>query len=375
MLYRKHRPQTFEEIVGQEHVVKSLRGALESGRIGHAYLFTGSRGTGKTTLARVFAKALNCQNYAKLSADFASAAGGKQLSKNIPCNKCVSCQAINNGTSLALIEIDAASQTGVDNIREITDSASISAIGGPRKIFLIDEAHMLSKPAFNALLKTLEEPPAHVVFILATTEVHKIIPTVLSRVQRFDFRRLTQDQIVSKLARVAEQEEIKIDQDALLAIAMSSDGALRDAEVALSKVQACVRKSDRITAKELSEILGIVPFKYYSELTAAVLNNDRAAALELIRRVYESGADMESFSGNLVEYLRQVFLSKINPALLASYRGQARDGEDILTAIGKNTTEHQLIKMMTTFSKARSDAKHSPIPQLPLELAIIDLTS
>ena len=208
MLYRKYRPQTFSEVVGQEHIIQTLKGALTTGRIGHAYLFCGPRGTGKTTIARLFAKALNCDS----------------RKKDGDCDDvCRYCLAVKGNNSLDLIEIDAASQTGVDNIRELTDSAMVAATGGRYKIFLIDEVHMLSKSAFNALLKTLEEPPAHVVFILATTEPHKILPTVLSRVQRFDFKRFSSRQIVGKLKKIAKSEEIEIDENGLTAIAVSAD--------------------------------------------------------------------------------------------------------------------------------------------------------
>ena len=196
MLYSKYRPQTFSQLVGQEHVVKTLEGALLSGRVGHAYLFTGPRGTGKTTMARIFAKALNCADFAKMrAANFdAKSSVLRSLGEgglSIPCNHCQACLTVNNGTSLDLIEIDAASNRGIDEIRALKESAQVAAPSGGYKVFLIDEVHMLTKDSFNALLKILEEPPAHVVFILATTEPHKILATVLSRVQRFDFRRIT----------------------------------------------------------------------------------------------------------------------------------------------------------------------------------------
>src|SRR3989339_1286739 len=222
MLYRKYRPQTFAEVVGQDHIIKTLTGGLISGRIGHAYLFTGPRGTGKTSVARVFAKSLNCHNLSK---------------DGNPDNKCDSCSIMNEGRSMDLIEIDAASNRGIEDIRNLKESALVAAPSGKYKVFIIDEVHMLSKDAFNALLKILEEPPAHVIFILATTESHKILPTVLSRVQRFDFKRLTPSQIFTKLKEVAKTEKINIEDEGLKAIAVSSDGALRDAEVSLSKLR------------------------------------------------------------------------------------------------------------------------------------------
>jgi len=358
LLYRKYRPQKFSEIVGQEHVVKTLQGALESGRVGHAYLFTGSRGTGKTSLARVFAKTLNCI---------------KKDSE--PCNECPFCLAANQGISLDLIEIDAASRTGVDDIRELNDSAMVAAPGGGYKIFLIDEVHMLSKSAFNALLKTLEEPPKHVVFILATTEPHKILPTVLSRVQRFDFKRLNQEQISEKLKMMARKEGIKISGDAVKTIAMSADGALRDAEVALSKVQASVQSAEEITAESVQEILGLASYRYYPEFVGYLLNNDRVGAMDLIQKIYISGTDLENFTGNLVEYMRNILMAKINPAGLASVSGMNDEETRNMSALGQNLDSQRLIKMIVSFSNARNEIKHSPVPQLPLELTVIELTT
>ena len=362
MLYRKYRPQKFSEIVGQEHVVKTLQGALESGRVGHAYLFTGSRGTGKTSLARIFAKTLNCQ---------------KRLIRSDlkePCNDCHFCFAANQGNSLDLIEIDAASRTGVDDIRELNDSAMVAAPSGGYKIFLIDEVHMLSKSAFNALLKTLEEPPKHVVFILATTEPYKILPTVLSRVQRFDFKRLNQGQISEKLKMIAGKEGIKINDEAIKTIAMSADGALRDAEVALTKIRASVDPSKEVSAEDVNEILSLVSYKYYPEFLGRLLNNDRIGSMEIIQKIHMSGADMENFTGNLVEYLRDVLMAKINPAVLASVSGMNDEETKNISALGQSIDSQRLIKMIVSFSNARNEIKHSPVPQLPLELTVIEMT-
>ncbi|MBI4158147.1 MAG: DNA polymerase III subunit gamma/tau [Candidatus Yanofskybacteria bacterium] len=357
MLYRKYRPQKFSEIIGQEHVVKTLQGALESGRVGHAYLFTGSRGTGKTSLARIFAKVLNCV----------------KKTDNEPCNDCHFCLAANQGNSLDLIEIDAASRTGVDDIRELNDSAMVAAPSGGYKIFLIDEVHMLSKSAFNALLKTLEEPPKHVVFILATTEPHKILPTVLSRVQRFDFKRLNHGQISEKLKMMAGKEGIKINDEAITTIAMSADGALRDAEVALTKIHASVDLNKEVSAEDVNEILGLVSYKYYPEFLGRLLSNDKVGSMEVIQKIHMSGADMENFTGNLVEYLRNVLMAKINPAVLVSVSGMNDEEAKNISALGQRVDGQRLVKMIVSFSNARNEIKHSPVPQLPLELAVIEL--
>lgn len=386
MLYRKYRPQKFSEIVGQEHVVKTLQGALESGRIGHAYLFTGSRGTGKTSLARVFAKALACRYYNVGRAALFSGENSdtklhwqdvqkKIRAGQIPCSECEECKSIEKNNSFDLIEIDAASRTGVDDIRELNDSAMVAAPGGGYKVFLIDEVHMLSKSAFNALLKTLEEPPKHVVFILATTEPHKILPTVLSRVQRFDFKRLNHGQISEKLKMMARKEGIKISDDAVKTIAMSADGALRDAEVALSKVQASMQSAEEVTTDNVNEMLGLASYRYYPEFVNYLLNNDRVGAMNLIQKIYISGADLENFTGNLVEYMRNVLMAKINPAVLASVSGMNDEETRNISALGQSVDSQRLIKMIISFSNARNEIKHSPVPQLPLELAVIELTN
>lgn len=356
MLYRKYRPQTFSDVVGQEHVVQTLRGGLASGRTGHAYLFAGPRGTGKTTIARVFAKALNCSQLAK-SGD--------------PCNACDNCMAVNEGRSLDLIEVDGASNGRVDEIRDLKESAGVAAVGGGYKVFLIDEVHMVTKEAFNALLKVLEEPPAHVMFILATTDPHKILPTVLSRVQRFDFKRLTTKEIASKLESIIASEKVSMDPEALYVIAASSDGALRDAEVALTKVITAFPKGEKITAEKTSDILGLIPLTFHPEFLGHLASGDKAAALASIQRITESGANLEHFTKDFLDYTRKVLVTKINPTVLASI-GQDLVGQAGETLSRQATTidAQKLIKVIEAFSEARAELKFSPIPQLPLELAV-----
>jgi len=355
LLYRKYRPQTFSQVVGQEHVVQTLKGALLTGRTGHAYLFSGPRGTGKTTIARIFAKALNC-------------AERTQNPQNIPCNKCAACLAVNDGRSLDLIEIDAASNRGIEDIRNLKDSALVAAPGGNYKIFIVDEVHMLTKDAFNALLKILEEPPSHTIFILATTEPHKILLTVLSRVQRFDFRRLTVKQISEKIKEVAKIEKIGIDDEGVRAIAASCDGALRDAEVSLSKIQSAASGAERISVDTVNDILGLISFSYYPEFFGYLANDDKASAVNLVHKIYELGIDLEHFSKEFIEYLRKIMISKINPATLAAV------GEEPVVPIGAEITGQKLVRMINAFSAARNEIKLSPIPQLPLELAILEVT-
>jgi DNA polymerase-3 subunit gamma/tau len=365
MLYRKYRPQTFGQVVGQEHVVKTLEGALITGRIGHAYLLTGPRGTGKTTLARIFAKSLNCVNYRGV--DERRRGNTESSSLNVPCNKCEPCLGANQGNLLDMIEIDAASNRGIEEIRNLKESATVAAIGGGYKVFVIDEVHMLTKDAFNALLKILEEPPAHVVFMLATTEPHKILPTVLSRVQRFDLKRLTPSQILLKLKEVSRAEKIDIEEGALKAIAASADGALRDAEVSLAKVRS-VAGAGRITTETAIEALGLIPYNYHPEFFGYLVSNDKVSALNLIQRMHDSGVDLENFTKDFLEYSRKVLMAKINPAVLASVGEELPETPGVLSQLeGK-----RFIKLIQLFTSARNEMKSSPIAQLPLELAVLE---
>lgn len=356
MLYRKYRPQTFDQVIGQTHVVKSLQGGLQNGRIGHAYLFAGPRGTGKTTIARIFAKALNCADFSKNP-------------KNAPCGKCDVCKSIENGNSLDLIEIDAASNRGIDEIRNLKESAFTAAPGGGYKIFVVDEVHALTKDAFNALLKIIEEPPDHVVFVLATTEPHKILPTVLSRVQRFDFKRLTSNEIYSKLVSVAKSEKVQVDEEGLRAIAISSDGALRDAEVALTKILSSVQNG-KVSADEVNKILGLIPLNFYPEFLGCLISADKPGALGFIQNIYHGGIDLENFSKEFLEYLRRLLIYKISPATLASVDGELPPRD---VTLAKSVEPKMLVRMIQLFTNARIQIKSSPIPPLPLELAVFDL--
>ncbi|MEK7615612.1 MAG: DNA polymerase III subunit gamma/tau [Patescibacteria group bacterium] len=329
-LYRTYRPKTFGELEGQEHVVQTLQGALSSGRIGHAYLFCGPRGTGKTTMARLLAKALNCEKR-----------------DTEPCNKCFSCTEINAGKSMDLIEIDAASNRGIDEIRNVKESAQVAATSSRFKVFIVDEVHMLTTPAFNALLKTLEEPPSHTLFILATTEPHKVPETILSRVQRFDFKKLNHDQIIAKLRTVAKAENLTMDDESFRAIATAASGSLRDAESALAKVISYTGTT--INGEETSKILGIIPLKVHEELLSLIAQKQTAQAIAKIADLHESGVHLDHFAKQFIDYLRAELLAQLPNA--------------------------SLVPVVQRFMQARQDLRHSPIPQLPLELAIIDLTT
>ncbi len=364
-------------------MVRTLLGALASGRVGHAYLFAGPRGTGKTTIARIFAKALNCADFSKIrEANLGQKSSirdqqGRDLNiQNIPCNKCAACLAVNNGNSLDLIEIDGASNGRVDEIRELKGSATVAAMSGGYKTFLIDEVHMVSTSGFNALLKILEEPPAHVMFLLATTDPHKIPSTVLSRVQRFDFKKLTPKQIVAKLASIAKSEKIKIDDEALATIALSADGAIRDAEVMLTKVLSFVGEGEKITIERIQEILGLIPHTYHPQFFGYLVSRDRQAAMTFIQKLNDSGGNLEHFSRDFLAYLRTLLVAKVSPATLAAA------GQDFSTAhieqlsqLSASLDNQALIRMILLFTNARQEMKFSPIPQLPLELAVIELTN
>jgi DNA polymerase-3 subunit gamma/tau len=358
MLYRTYRPTAWKDVVGQEHVVRTLTGALAAGRVGHAYLFAGPRGTGKTTMARIFAKAINCT-----------------AAKERPCDRCASCVAINEGVAMDLIEIDAASNRGIDDVRALKETAGTASAVATHKVFIVDEVHMLSKDAFNALLKLLEEPPAHVIFVLATTEAHKILPTVLSRVQRFDFKKLTREQICSKLASIAKSERVTLEPEAAQVIAAASDGALRDAEVMLTKLVSHAG-TRAVTTELCHEVLGLVPLHWHAQLLSHLANHDQAGALAFLSQVSHQGADIDQLAKGFLEYLRQVMISKIDPTILATAGLAMADGQaQQLDHYAKTLDGKQLVRMIQVFTTARAQIKASPIATLPLELAVISLTS
>lgn len=291
VLYRKWRPQTFADVYGQPHVTTALKNELRTGRLAHAYLFTGSRGTGKTTCAKILAKAVNCLH----------------PEDGDPCNECDVCQGIDSGAILDVVEIDAASNNGVDNIRELREEVNFTPSVAKYRVYIIDEVHMLSPGAFNALLKTLEEPPAHVVFILATTEVHKLPATILSRCQRFDFSRIPPEDIAARIQYVAGKENFTVTPDAALLLARLADGALRDA---LSLLDQCVSRSREITADVVAQATGMTGRDYLYDLSAAVRDENAGAALALIDTLYNASKDMERLCAELIEYFRNLMILK-----------------------------------------------------------------
>jgi len=356
VLYRKYRPRSFSEIKGQEHVIQTLKGAISQNKVAHAYLFSGPRGTGKTTMARLFAKTINCE----------------KPNSHEPCNVCPTCISIDEGRSIDIIEIDGASNRGIDEIRNIKEMARVASSQNKYKVFIIDEVHSLTKDAFNALLKTLEEPPAHVKFIMATTEPHKLLPTVLSRVQRFDFRKISLDQIVEKLKFVAEKEKIVVDDDVLKIIGISAEGSLRDAESTLAKLLAM--GGAKVTLEDTKEALGYIPANSYIDFLDLLLKDHKDEAIVYINNLYESGIELDIFTNGFIDLVRKIIILKALREESGSLASEFSDEHLNKMREFSNTIETQkLTAIIKAMIIARNEMKISPIPQLPLELAIMDL--
>ncbi len=351
VLYRKWRPQTWDDVVGQQHVVQTLKNALAAGRIAHAYLFSGPRGTGKTSMARILAKAANC------SAEEVTAR---------PCNKCARCLAVNEGNYLDLIEIDAASNTSVEDVRDLRERVPFAPGDGRYKVYIIDEVHMLSTAAFNALLKTLEEPPAHAIFILATTEAHKIPATVVSRCQRHEFRRLGVDEITAQLKEMVKAEGIQADKDALEAVARQSTGSMRDA---ISLLDQLGSMGEAITLARTLEMLGSTGGETVQQLVACIARGDAAEGLKIIHRATDSGADARQFSRQMVDYLRGVMMAASGNADLVEATQETRAA---MKDLSEKIDPAALYRAIRSFSHAAADLRSGWRPQLPLELALID---
>ena len=352
-LYRKWRPQLWEEVVGQDHVVQTLRNALRTDRTAHAYLFAGPRGCGKTTTARLVAKALNC-----LHPDPAQR----------PDNTCAHCVAVNEGRFLDLIEIDGASNNSVENIRDLRDKINFAPSEGRYKIYIIDEVHMLSIGAFNALLKTLEEPPAHAVFILATTESYKIPATVASRCQRFEFRRIPAAEIVARLKAQCAVEGLAVEEAALQVVARQATGSLRDA---ISLLDQLVAGNATVTLAQAQALLGTSASQTIQGLVDALASGDAAAALNLANQAIDAGADARQLARQMVDYLRNVMLARMGNLALVEASAEAKA---ILSRQAQSLDMPALLKAVRAFNAAANDARGGWQPQLPLELAIVDCT-
>ena len=358
VLYRKYRPQSFAEIIGQDHVVKTLTNSIERKNISHAYLFCGPRGSGKTSIARLFAKSVNCADASSFE----------------PCNKCDSCLEISAGKSMDLVEIDAASHTGVDDVRELIDGIKFAPIKSKYKIFIIDECHQLSKSAVNALLKTLEEPPAHAIFLLATTESQKMLPTIISRCQRFDFKRLQILDIIKKLEYIAKKENVKFEDSALSLIALNSRGSFRDAETLLDQCISFSGKNGSIKTQDLKELLGIVEVTQISQFVDFLLQKNAKDAISYLNTMVDSGVDLAEFAKTSVFYLRQALLLKINPSFLNLQNSGLSENEiKKINSQVANLSSKDIQKLLEIFIDAENKMKYNSIQQLPLELAIVNI--
>ena len=353
VLYRKYRPKVFADVYGQEHVTSTLKNEIKENRIAHAYLFTGSRGTGKTTCAKILAKAVNCEN----SVD------------GEPCNECEVCKGLDSGTIYDVVEIDAASNNGVDNIRDLREEANYTPSRGKYRVYIIDEVHMLSTGAFNALLKTLEEPPAHVIFILATTEVHKLPATILSRCQRFDFKRIQPETMSVRLKQVAQLEGMELDDDAAILIARIADGALRDG---LSILDQCAGRSKKIDSALVSEVAGLAGHEALYKLTDCICTQNSSSAMTVISELYQNSYDMERLCVEMINHLSNFLIVKT----VKDSRGLIICTDDEYNSIilsAENFTLENVIFALDLFQDALTKIKTGANARVELEMAFVKL--
>ena len=360
-LYRKYRPRKLSEVLGQENVTSILKNAASADRLGHAYLFYGPRGSGKTTSARILAKIANCEKRQRDS-------GFKKLGE--PCNECRVCEEIDSGRALDIVEIDAASNRGIDEIRDLKESIKFAPSSYKYKVFIIDEAHQLTKEAFNALLKTLEEPPAHAIFILATTEAERMPVTITSRTQRFQFKRLPILVIAKKLKEIVKKETMQADDEALELIAAAAEGSLRDAESLLDQIASL---KEKIELEDVQQILGRVGFSKTADLAEIIIKTDVAAAMDYIQKMSEAGYNVVQFTKDLINYFRRVLTLRFSPGLEADFAREMTDSE--LQSIKKHAGMIKLevaIGLIKSLMRAYTEMRYSPFPLAPLEVAIIE---
>src|SRR4051794_19305581 len=355
-LYRRHRPQSFAEVVGQEHIVRTLSNAVEKGRVHHAYLFVGSRGTGKTSMAKILARSLNCVNGPTLT----------------PCGECESCQTIAAGTSLDVMEMDAASNRSVDDIRELRDRVGFAPAAGRWKVYILDEAHMLTKEAWNAFLKTLEEPPPNTVFVLATTEPQKVMATIVDRCQRFDFQRPSLEQIAEVVKRVAAAESIQIEEGAVALISRSATGSFRDALGTLDQLVSF--GGDSVTTDQVVELLGAADAEILFDTTDALATGDAKAALESVERLSRSGRDPGQFARDLIAHLRQLLVARATGQVPESFTVTVAQPER-LAEQAKNVDDAKLVGAIDALSAAVAAMREGDDPRLTLEVALLKVST
>lgn len=355
-LYRKFRPDNFHDVKGQEHIVTTLKNQIKAGRIGHAYLFCGTRGTGKTTIAKLFAKVVNCEH---------------PVDGN-PCNECAMCRGIAAGTAMNVIEIDAASNNGVDNVREIVDEVRYSPTEGRYKVYIIDEVHMLSAGAFNALLKTIEEPPSYVIFILATTEVHKIPVTILSRCQRYDFRRITVDIIADRLSELMRAENIEAEDKALRYVARVADGSLRDA---LSLLDQCISfyLGKKLTYDNVLEVLGAVDTQVFARLLDCIRQQKAAPCIRLLEEIESAGRELGQFTVDFIWYLRNLLLIKTTEDISDIIIEVSTENLELLKQESESIDELSLIRYIRIFSELSNQIRYAARKRVMIEVALIKL--
>ena len=362
VLYRKYRPQTFSEVLSQKAIVQTLKNQVKTGIVAHAYLFTGSRGVGKTSAARILAKAVNCQ-----SANQPISQSGKQKSEGDACGECSVCKQVEQGNFIDLIEIDAASNTGVDNIRDLIEHVKFAPSVGKYKVFIIDEVHMLSKGAFNALLKTLEEPPKHAIFILATTEVNKVPSTIISRTQRFEFKAYSVAELFELLEKASKEEKLEFSREILDLVAQNAEGSARDALSLLGKVATL---GSSASVEEVQQLLGITDIAVCENLLELIVSGNISEIPDFYEKLFQTGADYTIFNRDFLEYLRKVLICKVSDGKI-EFALSDEHGKKLRT-FAENFSVTDVVFIIRLFLKSYKDLSGSPQPQVPLLIASVE---